>query len=411
LKLAHIKTLCVAFTLTGLLACGESSTGNRAGASVAGTSPVAAGSVPGSGGATNPTTSGAPTMPAGGSSTSGGNGSSGGASGTSGSAAGPSPLGSGDHTPSSVTIRSVATIEGCLNEPWDLAFNPRRPSELWVPSHGDNGMCIVADATAATPESERRIEPGNSHFMPLPASMAFGGDETTFGILGTFATANDSQGDGNPLDGQLWNGITLWSSDLGIFGMFQGPDGNSHLDMLHDSPGARGIAWESGNIYWVFGAYLGDITRYDFVQDHERGNSDHSDGMQWHYAAGQVKALPGAPSHLAYDATDGSLYIADTGNGRLAKLDTKSGTMAPERHTRLRDRVETQLDAIMMNSALSDVVAPGGDLQAPAGLELHAGLFTFRIGTPGPSTPTHEKAPSSTGSIQEWAPRRWPASL
>ncbi len=264
-----------------------------------------------------------------------------------------------------------------MNEPWDLAFNPRRPGELWVPSHGDDGMCIVTDVAAAQPSSERRIEPSSSHFMPRPAALAFGGDETTFGILGTFATANDSEGDGNPLDGQLWNGITLWSSDLDIFGRFQGPDGNSHLDMLHDSPGARGVAWESGNIYWVFGGYLSDVTRYDFVQDHDRGNSDHSDGMQWHHVAGQIKALAGAPSHLAYDTSAGSLYIADTGNGRLAKLDATSGAMATERHTRIRDRVETELDAVMMNSALSDVVAAGGELQAPAGLELHEGaLYT-----------------------------------
>ncbi len=282
----------------------------------------------------------------------------------------PSPLGSGDHTPGSVSIGTVATVAGCLNEPWDLAFNPKRPTELWIPSHGDDGMCIVTAATSGSPKSERRLEPSHSHFMARPAGLAFGGDATSFGIPGTFSTANDSEGDGNPLDGQLWNGIVLWSSDLQTFGVYHGADGNSHLDMLHDSPGARGIAWEKDNIYWVFGAYLGDITRYDFVQDHGRGNADHSDGKQWHYVAGKVKAVPGAPSQLAYDATSGALYIADTGNGRVAKLDTKSGTQSPTRHTRPRDRIETQVDAVLLDANLADVVPAGGELKAPAGLEL-----------------------------------------
>ena len=106
----------------------------------------------------------------------------------------PSPLGSGDHTPGSVNIGTVATIAGCLNEPWDLAFNPKRPTELWIPSHGDDGMCLVTDATSGSPKSERRLEPSHSHFMARPASLAFGGDATSFGIPGTFSTANDSEG-------------------------------------------------------------------------------------------------------------------------------------------------------------------------------------------------------------------------
>ncbi len=279
-------------------------------------------------------------------------------------------LGKGDHGPTSVKLVALPTAARCLAQPWDLAFNPRTPGQLWVVNHGDDSVCIVHEATGAAAKSENRLSPGHEHFMPRPSGIAFGGDKTSFGVPGTFATANDTAGDGRPDDGGLWNGITLWPSDLKTFAVFKGPDGNSHLDMLHDSPLARGIAWERDNIYWVFGSHLGDITRYDFAMDHDRGNSNHRDGKQWHYLAGQVKGVNGVPSHLAYHEPTKSLFIADTGNKRVLKLDTASGTMSPTRHTRPNDRVETVLDAVMENAKVVDLVPAGGDLKAPAGLDL-----------------------------------------
>lgn len=289
---------------------------------------------------------------------------------TSGGRGGERPAPSATLLPSNGKLRTVPTASGCLVRPTDLAFDPRAPGRLWVVNHGDHTVCIVMDARMAAPASERRVESSREHFMPRPMALAFGGEVTTFRIPGTFATANDSAGDGRPDDGLLWNGITLWSSSLDVFGRFKGPDGNSHLDMLHDSPLARGIAWEKDNIYWVFGAHLADITRYDFALDHDRGHSDHSDGSQWHYAAGMVKGKDGVPSHLAYNARSRTLYIADTGNRRVAKLDTTSGTLSPKRHTRPMDRPETRVDAVYENAKLDDVVPPSFGLVSPAGLEL-----------------------------------------
>lgn len=297
----------------------------------------------------------------------------GGQSGTGGVAGSKLLLPSDVHAASATNMVKLAPAPGCLKQPWDLAFNPLRPKELWAVNYGDDSVCLIIDATATPLASERRQEYLHEHFMPRPSALAFGGEVTSFGKPGTFATANDSAGDGSPNDGGMWNGITLWPSDLGTFGKYKaGPEGNSHLDMLHDSLLARGIAWEKNNIYWVFGSMFGDITRYDFATDHGRGFTDHSDGSQWHYAAGKVKGQDGSPSHLAYDLADGALYIADTGNHRIAKLDTKSGTASPTRHTRTKDRTETKIDAVMMDAKLTDVVAAGGDLKAPAGLELHA---------------------------------------
>jgi hypothetical protein len=279
-------------------------------------------------------------------------------------------LGKGDHSASSVKIAILGTTAGCLSKPSDLAFNPRRKGELWAINYGDESVCIITDASASVLKSERRQEDSHSHFMARPMALAFGGDATTFGIPGTFATANDSAGDSSPDDGGLWNGTSLFSSDLAVFGKFKGPDGNSHLDMLHDSPLARGIAWEKDNIYWVFGSMFQDITRYDYVKDHERGNFDHGDGLQWHYVAGQVKGVNGVPSHMYFDAKSKSLYVADTGNKRIARLDTTSGTINPKRHTRTKDRVETKIDAVMDGAKFTDLVPASAGLVQPSGIEM-----------------------------------------
>jgi hypothetical protein len=132
------------------------------------------------------------------------------------------------------------------------------------------------------------------HFMPNPSALAFGGSWTSFGVPGTWATSAESNNGGNN-----FMGPSLWSSNLSIFAV-QNPYGlGSHLDMLHCSPYAMGIAWEKDNVYWVFGntysggVYTADICRYDFVVDHNVGQDDHSDGIKHHYVSGQVKRSAG----------------------------------------------------------------------------------------------------------------------
>ncbi len=133
----------------------------------------------------------------------------------------------------------------------------------------------------------------------------------------------------------------------------------SHLDMLHESPMCMGIAWEQNNAYWVFdgcgGAQFensrhvvdghgenfnlqnelngiaaesdpvrkdcktnGDIVRFDFRVDHGAGFDDHCDGIIERYAIGQVKRVENVSSHMLM--WKGNLFIADSGNGRIARL-------------------------------------------------------------------------------------------
>ena len=133
-------------------------------------------------------------------------------------------------------------------------------------------------------------------------------------------------------------GPSLWSADPDIFASTNPAavnylsnlygfyvDLGSHLDMLHESPLCMGIAWETDNVYWVFDGSDGSIVRYDFAEDHDVGYDDHSDGIIARYVTGRVSRVADVPSHLVYDDSSGLLYIADTGNNRVAVLDTTSG--------------------------------------------------------------------------------------
>lgn len=279
-------------------------------------------------------------------------------------------LGTGDHSAASVTFVTVAGPEAGLKTPRDLAFNPRKPDELWVVNLGDESVTIVHDASTDGRTTERRKDGYALHFMARPASIAFGADETTFGIPGTFATCGESRNTYD--DTQAPNdfmGPALWSSDLSIFAK-KNPNGlGSHLDMLHNSSLCVGVAHEDANIYWTFAGKTNAIVKYDFHSDNGIGNDDHSDGESWEYVRGQVRYASGIPSHLEFDPSDGSLYIADTGNARVAKLDTKSGVQGISLPT-----MEPMAAYHRMNDAtiVDFVSADSGLVTAPSGLELHS---------------------------------------
>jgi hypothetical protein len=274
-------------------------------------------------------------------------------------------------TNGSATFTTVLGPEHGLLRPRDLAFNPDRPDELWVVDEGDGSVVIVHDMTSDHPTSERRVDKAAPHFMHKPSSIAFGAEPTSFGSSGTFGTCGESHNE-NGIEGATdFMGPVLWSSDLSIFAK-KNPEGlGSHLDMLHDSPLCMGIAWQEANQYWTVNGESGSIVWYDFHQDHGVGLDDHSDGASLEYVHGQLQYAAGIPSHLVYRAEDAILYIADTGHGRIAKLDTKSGTKGKKLPTKeLQKGGYFQVDG----AVLTDVVSPGL-LVAPSGLELHDDLL------------------------------------
>jgi DNA-binding beta-propeller fold protein YncE len=282
-------------------------------------------------------------------------------------------LGIGDHSPASVTFTVIA--EG-LKNPTDLAFNPRVSGELWIVNHGNNEMVIVHDAPTDERRFERRLDAGRDHFLDQPNAIAFGADPTTFGSVGTFGTCGESRNARGSQDPNMPNdfmGPVLWTSDLSVFAKKNPARLGSHIDMLHSSPQCMGMTHERDNVYWVFGGQSNSIQRYDFAKDHNVGQDDHTDGSIAWYAQGQFARKEGIPSHLAFRAEDSMVYIADTGNSRIAKLDTTSGKRA-----KTAPQKETLVESSLMDDTVvvEDVVGKAeGVLQEPSGLELRGNLI------------------------------------
>ncbi|TPV94158.1 MAG: hypothetical protein B7733_16950 [Myxococcales bacterium FL481] len=205
-----------------------------------------------------------------------------------------------------------------LDFPRDLDFAPDT-GMLWVVNLTDEACVIVSDPGTDEQTSEVRQDRRHEHFMGEVSGIAFGVDNF-------FATSQESGG--NPQPGFM--GPTLWSADLDIFAvMGQDPDGElngSHMDMLHVSPLSMGIAHERDNVYWVFDGKAGDLVRYDFVEDHGPGMSDHTDGIIRRFVGTDVTRVPQVVGHLVYDERSDLLYVADTGGGRITVLDTTTGT-------------------------------------------------------------------------------------
>lgn len=282
-------------------------------------------------------------------------------------------LGAGTHSLDAVTLELVADQRHGLRRPRALAFNPEHEGELWVVNQRDDSTVTFFDLHTDQPRVAKRVDPYALHFMDAPSSIAFGTPMT-------FATCQESRNTYNdqapPND---FMGPTLWPADFDVYAhsnpeavAFVGADLGSHLDMLHESPLCMGIAWEKDNVYWTFDGLSGSISRFDFMQDHGVGYDDHSDGVIWRHAVGEVGYVENVPSHLVYAADSGLLYIADTGNARIAVLNTTTG--------RSRGRLEpiepgTQLWRMVDTELTTLVDATTGELAQPSGLALHDGLL------------------------------------
>lgn len=275
--------------------------------------------------------------------------------------AGPSGLallGGYTHDPASVAIEEITTEADDLRRPRDLAFRPGATNELWVVDE-EAGVMILAGAGTATRSVSWHHGPGADHFMPAPSALAFGDT--------TMATAHETDAVTQPTTPADFMGPALWLTDPAIF------DGGhaSHIDMLHNSPNAVGIAWDTGNVFWVFDGFHLSITRYDFALDHGPGGEDHTDGVITRYVQNEVGYRPNVSSHMELDHASGLLYAADTSNSRIVVLDTRSGTpgavIGPD-----YDGADMSLVDGATLTTLVDGATRG--LETPTGLALHGGV-------------------------------------
>ncbi len=255
----------------------------------------------------------------------------------------------------------VAGSDDGVDAPQDLDFhpNPDRALELWVVNKGteDSGseIVILFDASDDATEIEVRQDDNAWHFMSLASALAFSDDTENFATSPEVTDANHSGG--------TFTGPSLWSSDLDVFAMPSGGNG-SHLDMLHQSPDSMGIAHETGDAYWVFDGYADELVRYDFKDDHGAGADDHGDGEVKRYSEVPIERLPGTPSHMVVDDATGWLYISDTKNGQVLRMDVNSGTKDSD----LPFTNEPLAEHLQMAGEVWEVFATG--LDQPCGIDL-----------------------------------------
>lgn len=256
----------------------------------------------------------------------------------------------------------IGTAKDGLNVPRDLEFNPNQPGQLWTMNAGDSGAVIYKDPGQSDQTADHRVDYYARHFMYRVSAFSFNKETNTF------ATSEESDNTQWDASQRNFSGPSLWDADLSVFAKVNQGDNDllgSHIDMLHESPFCMGIAWDQGNGYWVFDGYHGDIVYYNFEKDHGPGGDDHSDGVVHRYSDVEVKRVTNVASHMVLDHKSGLLYIADTGNGRVMSLDTKSGTKGSS----LRDAPEPLNEYSEYTGAKYEKVVDG--LQQPSGIELN----------------------------------------
>jgi len=280
-------------------------------------------------------------------------------------------LGSGAHTPESVTQTVLATADDGLDIPRDVAFNPSTAGELWIVNRaraGSESMTVLAGVGTGSVTSNTYRGPGAQHFMAQPSALAFG----EAGTLATIHETDDlTQGvGGTPAD---FMGPTLHDATLPGFDAGHA----SHLDMLHNTPNGMGIAWEgAGNVYWVFDGYHSSLTRYDFRTDHGRGGADHSDAEVQRFVEGEVTWVENVPSHLEVDAELRLLYVADTGNNRIATLDIESGTPGGTIPGYFYDGLANSQMTMMTETGLTTLIDGSAQgMSQPSGLAIAGSLL------------------------------------
>lgn len=271
-------------------------------------------------------------------------------------------IGVTDGTPASVAFALIYEPDK-PRQPTDLAFNPSKPTELWVVNRLDGSAIIIQNPGTPEVSWERKRDPAAAHFMASPPAIAFGAVVPQWGQ--TFAVCGDSDNGGDD-----FMGPALFTADLNVFAKSTPGGLGSHLDMLHSTPFCRGIAHVDASVYFAFNADKGSLDKYNFQLDHGPGYDDHSDGEVYRYVEALVAGVNGVPSHLVYSPQDFGLYVADTGHKRIAKLDTTTGTVG----TSFSGFEPVAVRKKVLGATFVDVVPPG-ILEAPSGIEIHGELL------------------------------------
>ena len=278
----------------------------------------------------------------------------------------------------------IASSTDGLDEPRDLEFHPGigRSDELWVVNRADDSMVILHETGTPEQTSEERLDAYRNHFMEEVSAIAFGAYHDEFDYQ--FGTAQESRntynGASNPND---FMGPALWPSSLDHFAVENqnGENGllGSHIDMLHESPLGMGIAHDYGNVYWYNDGFYNELVRYDFQQDHDTGEHDHSDGIVHRYSEIELSRFAGIPGHMTLDKDTGILYISDTGANRVLWVNTHDTTITSVDIYDDPTRVESLAEYMRVTDVEWGIFDTG--ISRPSGIALYDGtLFVSQNG-------------------------------
>ena len=278
----------------------------------------------------------------------------------------------------------IASSTDGLDEPRDLEFHPGigRSDELWVVNRADDSVVILHETGTLEQTSEERLDAYRNHFMEEVSAIAFGAYHDEFDYQ--FGTAQESRntynGASNPND---FMGPALWPSSLDHFAVENqnGENGllGSHIDMLHESPLGMGIAHDHDNVYWYNDGFYNELVRYDFQQDHDTGEHDHSDGIVHRYSEIELSRFAGIPGHMTLDKDTGILYISDTGANRVLWVNTHDNTITSVDIYDDPTRVESLAEYMRVTDVEWGIFDTG--ISRPSGIALYDGtLFVSQNG-------------------------------
>ena len=278
----------------------------------------------------------------------------------------------------------IASSTDGLDEPRDLEFHPgiNRSDELWIVNRADDSLVIIHETGTSSQTSEERLDAYRNHFMEEVSAIAFGAYNEEFDYQ--FGTAQESRntynGMGDPND---FMGPALWPSSLSHFAVENqnGENGllGSHIDMLHESPLGMGIAHDYDNVYWYNDGFYNELVRYDFQEDHDTGEHDHSDGIVHRYSDIELSRFGGVPGHMILDKNTGILYISDTGANRVLWVNTDDTTTTSEDIYNEQSRVEPLAEYMRITDVEWGILDTG--LSRPSGIALENNtLFVSEYG-------------------------------
>ncbi|MBL6743820.1 MAG: thrombospondin type 3 repeat-containing protein [Candidatus Poseidonia sp.] len=276
----------------------------------------------------------------------------------------------------------IADASDDLSSPRDLEFHPGRTNELWIANRGTDSITIVENTGLANQTSQNREDSNSNHFLEEVSAIAFGAYDEEFDWM--WGSAQESV---NTYCGQgaadNFMGPALWPSSLDHYAVENQNNGNgllgSHIDMNHESPYGVGIAHDYDNVYWYNDGYYGELVRYDFKEDHDTGQDDHSDAVVHRYSEIQLSHFMGKPGHMIMDKDTGILYIADAGANRVVWVNTDDPSTNKANIMNDASRLEPLAEYSRITGVEWGVLATG--LNIPSGIALADGqLFISENG-------------------------------